>query len=51
MCIRDRSITDRDFRHASRQRTLVSATHTTFEIYRAACLIFEDLWDLSLIHI
>ena len=39
------SITDRDFRHASRQRTLVSATHTTFEIYRAACLIFEDLWD------
>ncbi|MEY8219841.1 DNA polymerase IV [Enterocloster aldenensis] len=39
------SITDRDFRHASRQRTMVSATHTTLEMYRAACLIFEDLWD------
>lgn len=41
------SITDRDFRHASRQRTLVSATYTTLEMYRAACLIFEELWDLA----
>lgn len=39
------SITDRDFRHASRQQTLVSATDTTLELYRAACRIFDGLWD------
>lgn len=41
------SVTDRDFCHASRQAGLVSATDTTLEIYRAACRIFDSLWNRS----
>ena len=41
------SITDRDFIHCSRQTTLISATDTTLEIYRAACRVFDSLWNRS----
>lgn len=39
------SAKDRDFSHYSRQTSLVSATDTTLEIYRAACRVFDSLWD------
>lgn len=41
------SVTDRDFRRASRQSGLVSATDTTLEVYEAALRIFDSLWDRS----
>ena len=39
------SIVDFDFHHASHQMTLFSATNTTKEIHRAACILFDELWD------
>ncbi len=39
------SIVDYDFHHASHQMTLFSATNTTNEIHRAACRLFDELWD------
>jgi len=39
------SIVNSDFRHASHQMTLFSATNTTVEIHRAACRLFDELWD------
>jgi DNA polymerase-4 len=39
------SIVDFEFNHASHQMTLFSATNTTNEIHRAACTLFDELWD------
>jgi DNA polymerase-4 len=39
------SIVDFEFNHASHQMTLFSATNTTIEIHRAACRLFDELWD------
>ncbi|MBH1942149.1 DNA polymerase IV [Mobilitalea sibirica] len=41
------SIVDFQFHHASHQMTLLSATNTTNEIHRAACRLFDELWDGS----
>lgn len=41
------AIKDREFCHTSRQVTLASPTDTTQEIYRAACKLFDSLWDHS----
>lgn len=40
------SIKDLDFIHSSRQTVLPSPTDTTLEIYRAACRMFDSLWNL-----
>lgn len=39
------SIVDIYFRHASHQMTLISPTNITNEVYKAACRLFDDLWD------
>ena len=39
------SIVDFEFHHVSHQMTLLSATNATFEIHRAACRLFDELWD------
>ncbi len=39
------SIVDFEFHHASHQMTLFSATNTTNEVHRAACRLFDELWD------
>lgn len=39
------SIVDFEFNHASHQMTLLSPTNTTLEIHRAACRLFDELWD------
>lgn len=39
------TVTDCEFCHASRQAGLGTATDTTLEIYRAACAIFDCLWN------
>ncbi len=39
------SIVNSDFRHASHQLTLLSPTNTTNELHRAACQLFDELWD------
>lgn len=39
------SIVDFKFHHASHQMTLLTATNTTNEIHRAACRLFDELWD------
>ncbi|MDF2537507.1 MAG: dinB [Herbinix sp.] len=39
------SIVDFEFHHASHQMTLFSATNTTNEIHKAACRLFDELWD------
>jgi Nucleotidyltransferase/DNA polymerase involved in DNA repair len=39
------SIVDTEFHHVSHQMTLLSATNTTNEIHRAACMLFDELWD------
>lgn len=39
------TIVDTFFEHASHQKTIASATNTTIEIYRYACLVFNELWD------
>ncbi len=41
------SIVDCEFHHASHQMTLLSATNTTNELHRAACRLFDELWDGS----
>jgi DNA polymerase IV len=41
------SIVDSQFHHASHQMTLLSATNTTNEIHRAACRLFDELWEGS----
>ncbi len=38
-------IVDFEFRHASHQLTLFTATNITNEIYKAACRLFDELWD------
>jgi DNA polymerase IV len=38
-------IVDFEFRHASHQMTLFTPTNITNEIYRAACQLFDRLWD------
>jgi DNA polymerase-4 len=40
-------IVDSKFRHTSHQTTLLSPTHSTDEIHRSACLLFDELWDGS----
>ena len=39
------SMVDSDFRHSSRQTTLLSPTHHTDEIHKAACTLFDELWE------
>lgn len=39
------SIVDFQFQHCSHQMTLYTATNITNEIYRAACQLFDSLWD------
>ncbi len=39
------SIVDTEFHHVSHQMTLLGATNTTNEIHRAACILFDELWD------
>jgi DNA polymerase IV len=41
------SIVYSDFRYISHQMTLLSPTHTTNEIHRAANRLFDELWDGS----
>lgn len=41
------SIVDTEFHRASHQMTLCSATNSTAEIHKAACLLFDELWDGS----
>ena len=38
-------ITTYQFQYSNKQMQLMSATDVTEEIYRAACLVFEHLWD------
>jgi len=39
------TIVDTFFGHSSHQKTLISATHGTNEIYEFACKVFGELWD------
>lgn len=39
------SIVDFEFHHASHQMTLLTASNTTNEIHKAACRLFDELWD------
>lgn len=39
------SIVDFEFRHSSHQMTLLSPTHNSNEIHKAACSLFDELWD------
>lgn len=39
------SIVDFEFRHSSHQMTLLSPTHNTNELHKAACSLFDELWD------
>jgi DNA polymerase-4 len=39
------SIVNSEFQHGSHQLTLLSATNTTNEIHKAACRLFDELWD------
>jgi len=39
------SIVDIYFRHSSHQLQLISPTNITNEIYKAACRLFDELWD------
>jgi DNA polymerase-4 len=41
------SIVRTDFHRESHQMTLLCATNITCEIHRAACLLFDELWDES----
>lgn len=43
------SIVDASFNHASHQMTLFTPTNTTNEVHRAACRLFDELWDGSAI--
>lgn len=39
------NIVDSDFHNSSHQTTLLSPTHNTDDIHKAACLLFDELWD------
>jgi DNA polymerase-4 len=39
------SIVDSEFRNSSHQTTLLSPTHRTDEIHKAACTLFDELWE------
>ncbi len=39
------SIVDSDFHHSSHQMTLLSPTQSTDDIHKAACSLFDELWD------
>ena len=39
------NIVDYEFRHYSHQMTLLSPTHSTDDIHRAACSLFDEMWD------
>lgn len=39
------SIVDSDFRHCSHQTTLLSPTHNCDTLHKAACTLFDELWD------
>lgn len=39
------SIVDYEFRNSSHQTTLLSPTHSTDDIHKAACALFDELWD------
>ncbi len=39
------SMIDYEFRHSSHQMTLLSPTHNSGELHRAACKLFDELWD------
>lgn len=39
------SIVDFEFHHSSHQTTLLSPTHNSNEIHKAACSLFDELWD------
>lgn len=41
------SIVDSEFHHSSHQMTLLSPTQNTDDIHRAACVLFDELWDNS----
>ena len=41
------SIVNSEFHYGSHQMTLLSATNTTNEIHKAACRLFDELWDGS----
>lgn len=41
------SIVDFDFHYISKQMTLLSATDITRQIYKAACELFESMWDYT----
>jgi DNA polymerase-4 len=41
------SIVDSDFRHSSHQTTLLSPSHNTDVLHKAACTLFDELWDGS----
>jgi DNA polymerase-4 len=41
------SIVDKYFRHGSHQMQLLSPSNITNEIHRAACRLFDELWDGS----
>lgn len=39
------SMVDYEFHHSSHQMTLLSPTHNADELHRAACTLFDELWD------
>lgn len=39
------SIVDAEFHHSSHQMVLLSPTHNSNELHRAACSLFDELWD------
>ena len=39
------SLVDSEFRHSSHQTTLLSPTHRTDELHKAACTLFDELWE------
>ncbi len=39
------SLVDFEFRHSSHQMTLLSPTHNSSELHKAACALFDELWD------
>lgn len=41
------SIVDSEFCHSSHQTTLLSPTHSTDELHKTACSLFDELWDGS----
>ena len=39
------NIVDSEFHHYSHQMTLLSPTHSTDEIHKAACSLFDEVWE------